>query len=116
MCKKLERKKITKSKFNNVPEYEVYRDFLELRKHQNKEHFVCNEFSELCRQLVFESNAQLASHYMNVHGKQMPVRVDFGDDHEEEEEQEEEKKEANIALNKETYKDHFPTLSAVSKA
>ena len=93
----LKRKKsiLEKSKFINVPEYEVYRDFLELRKHQNKEHFVCNEISEICRQLVFESNAQLASHYVNVHGRQMPVRVDFGADEEEELEFEEEKKDSN---------------------
>ena len=33
----------------------------------------------------------------------------------EEDEEEEEKKEVNVELNKETYKDHFPTLSQTSK-
>ena len=50
---------------------------------------------------------------MVVHRKQIPVRLEFGGD--EQDEEEEEKKEVNVELNKETYKDHFPTLSQTSK-
>lgn len=59
LCKKQGKKKLqlNKSKHINVPEYEVYRDYLEIRKHQEKEHFVCNEILETCRLLVFESAA-----------------------------------------------------------
>ena len=85
LCKKLGRKKVvsSKSKLINLPEYEVYRDWLELRKHQQREHFVCNKTFEACRILVFESSAQLSSHYMNAHGQQMPVQLEFGDSDEE---------------------------------
>jgi hypothetical protein len=59
MCKKLGKKKIMqdKGKFINMPEYEVFRDWLELRKHQEKEHHICDKPSEACRVLCFESAA-----------------------------------------------------------
>jgi len=127
MCKKLGRKKVMqdKGKFINMPEYEVFRDWLELRKHQEKEHHVCDKPSEACRVLCFESAAQLASHYLNVHGQQMEVKLEFirFDDEEDEQERgrrggrrdEEEKKEQNVQITKESYKDHFPTLAQTNK-
>lgn len=99
-----------------MPDYEVYRDYDELRKHQAKHHFVCDRAGEQCQLLVFESSAQLASHYLNVHGQQMPVRIEFGNS-DSEEEKEEEKKEENIKLNQDSMNDRklFPTLGQANK-
>jgi len=59
LCKKLGKKKInlSKSRFVNVPEYEVYRNIEDLRKHQNKEHFACTKSYDICKLAVFESAA-----------------------------------------------------------
>jgi hypothetical protein len=41
--------------------------------------------------MVFESSAQLASHYLNFHGQQMPVKIEFGNSDSEEDKEEDRK-------------------------
>ena len=51
---------------------------------------------------------------MNVHGEQVPVRIEFNRYSDDEGELEEEKV-ANVELKKENYRDNFPTLTQTNK-
>lgn len=123
VCKKLGKKRVQNSRTRHItlPDYDIYRDLNDLRKHQEKEHFVCDQLgNDLCRVQVFESSAQLASHFLNVHGKQMPVRLEFADHSDDErhyygEEEEEKKESANVVITKENFKELFPTLGQAHK-
>jgi hypothetical protein len=46
VCKKLGKKRAQRANNINMPEYEVYKDFGELRKHQEKNHFICDKMIE----------------------------------------------------------------------
>eukprot|EP00347_Sterkiella_histriomuscorum_P003040 403365821 len=113
ICKRQGKKKARdKQKFSNLPEFEVFRDFLEIREHHAKKHFVCDFATELCQTLVFEDGPQLASHYLHQHGIRKEVRVEFGfsDNEEEHDAQYQEEQKQKTQLTRENYTDQFPTF------
>ncbi|CDW74696.1 potential zinc ring finger protein [Stylonychia lemnae] len=119
ICKKQGKKRnMEKNKYTNLPEYEVYKDFTELRDHHTKRHFTCEFKQEYCLNLVFEDGPQLASHYFNVHGIRKEVRVEFGfsdDEDVDDRFQHEEEKKENAQLTKDNYREVFPTLTQSKK-
>lgn len=58
VCKKLGKKRrdLLEKKRHNMPEYEVYRDLEELRKHYKKKHLVCDYPNMECIHMVFEDS------------------------------------------------------------
>ena len=65
-------------------EFEVFNDLEMMHKHYRRSHYVCKK--NTCYDLAFTDDAQLASHYLNVHGEQVTLTLDFKNSDDEEEE------------------------------